>query len=161
MTEKADLPNRADILFYPPYLAIVIILTALVLEWLFPLSLLPQPLTAETTFMGVVLLAGAFVLALTAAQSFRTVRTNIDPHKPVLNLATEGPYRLTRNPMYLGMILLMTGLGLVFSLDWAIIFVPALWAMLHFGVVLREEAFLNQRFGAPYEEFFDNTRRWL
>ena len=72
-----------------------------------------------------------------------------------------GPYRFTRNPMYLGMVIIQIGLCLTFSLDWLIFLTPILWAALHFGVVLREEAYLEAKFGAPYQHFKGRTRRWL
>ncbi len=63
--------------------------------------------------------------------------------------------------MYLGMVLMTLGIGLVASLDWAVILAPLLWALLHFGVVLREETYLRAKFGAPYEAWLARTRRWI
>ncbi len=63
--------------------------------------------------------------------------------------------------MYLGMILFQIGIALAFSLDWALLIAPLLWAALHFGVVLREERYLSERFGEEYTRFVSQTRRWI
>ena len=100
-------------------------------------------------------------LAISAGRAFSAAGTNVDPAKPALAIARSGPYRFTRNPMYLGMVCLISGLGLFFSLDHVIFIAPILFLTLHYGVVLREEAYLAEKFGADYEALKANTRRWL
>jgi protein-S-isoprenylcysteine O-methyltransferase Ste14 len=158
MTENTDGPNVA---VFPPFAALGALVVAVALEWVAPFSLLPPPLTWIASLLAAVLIVGSFGLAFTAITAFRRGETNVDVRKPALTLVETGPFRLTRNPMYVGMIALLLGLCLLFSLDWVIVLAPALWAALHFGAVLREEAYLTRKFGAPYEAFLSRTRRWL
>jgi len=150
-----------DILFFPPTLSVVAPLLAIALEWLLPLSLLPPPGLTLLTGAGILLLGAAAILNLQGDRAFKAALTNVNPREPALVLVETGPYRFTRNPMYLGMVLLQLGLGFTFSLDWALVTTPVLWALLHFGVVLREERYLSARFGAPYDAYRTRTRRWL
>ena len=134
---------------------------AIALEWLAPLSILPPRFTPWAVIAGGVLLFTAGALAISGERAFRASGTNVDPRSPALKLVETGPYRFTRNPMYLGMVTLQLGLALALSLDWALIGAPLLLALLHFGVVLREETYLTEKFGAPYANYLSRTRRWL
>lgn len=154
--------DSPDILFFPPALSVAVPLLAVALEWAIPLRLLPAAFSAALpTSSGLLLMVAAGALAICGARAFKRAGTNVDPRTPALVLVETGPYRITRNPMYLGMVVLQAGLALTFSLDWALLGAPILWAALHWGVVLREEAYLIDRFGAPYEAYIARTRRWI
>ena len=150
-----------DIAIFPPTLSVLAPVAAVVMEWVAPLGLMPPRWTAWSVAVGVVILAVAGWLAIAGEGAFKRAKTNVDPRKPALVLVEEGPFRFTRNPMYLGMVLLQAGLAFTFSLDWALMLTPVVWAVLHFGVVLREETYLVGRFGAPYEQYLTQTRRWV
>lgn len=153
--------DRPDILVYPPLMSVLTPGIAAVLEWLAPIPLLPPFFTAWCAALGVTLLAIAGGLAVSGTRAFKAAGTNVDPKTPALRLVETGPYRFTRNPMYLGMVILQLALGFLLSLDWALLFAPALWGALHFGVVLREETYLSRKFGPPYDEYLGRTRRWI
>jgi len=153
--------ETADILIFPPLASVIAPVCAIALEWLLPLHLVPAPFTLWSVLLGVGLMLLALSLALSGTKAFGQAKTNVDPRQPALVLVESGPYRFTRNPMYLGMIILQLGLALTFSLDWALPGALVLWAVLHFGVVLHEEAYLTGRFGTPYTDFMKRTRRWL
>ncbi|MBE1292807.1 MAG: isoprenylcysteine carboxylmethyltransferase family protein [Rhodobacteraceae bacterium] len=150
-----------NIAVYPPAVSVIAPVTAVALEWLVPLAVLPAAGTFTSVVPGVVLLGAAGWLAMSGARAFRAAGTNVDPTQPVLKLVRSGPYRFTRNPMYLGMVVLQLGLALTFSLDWAVLGAAVVFVLLHFGVVLREEAYLTDLFGADYQAFLTQTRRWL
>lgn len=158
MTEDRD---RPDIVIFPPLASAIAPAAAIVLEWLVPLGLLPAPGAWAGLVPGLVLLLLAGGLAISGARAFKRAGTNVNPHQPALKLVETGPYRFTRNPMYLGMVIFQIGLALTFSLDWAIPIAVILWAVLHYGVVLREEEYLTAKFGGAYEGFLRRTRRWL
>jgi protein-S-isoprenylcysteine O-methyltransferase Ste14 len=161
MREKQPLLDAPDIVALPPLIWLGALLLAVLLEWLLPVGLLPPPLSPAGCVPGGLLLAAGVGIALSGAVAFRRAGTNVHPRHPALVLVETGPYRFTRNPMYLGLLVCLAGIGLVASLDWAIPMVLPLWLVLHRGVVLREEAYLSAKFGAPYDAFLARTRRWL
>ncbi len=134
---------------------------AILLEWLLPLGYLPPPLATVPAIIGLLLVLGFVATGLWGALQFRRAHTNIDPRHPALVLVETGPYRFTRNPMYLGFLLLFAGIGLLASLDWSLPLLPLLWLALDRLIVVREEAYLSRKFGAPYDAFRSRTRRWL
>jgi protein-S-isoprenylcysteine O-methyltransferase Ste14 len=100
-------------------------------------------------------LLGAF------ARTFRRAHTPLDPYSPSRALVTGGPYRLTRNPGYLGMALIYTGIATVSNAPWALVPLPVAIAVIDRGVITREERYLERRFGAPYVDYKRRVRRWL
>jgi protein-S-isoprenylcysteine O-methyltransferase Ste14 len=89
------------------------------------------------------------------------VGTPAPPWKESRALALDGPYRFTRNPMYLGMLLFQAGLAMALRDACMLALTPATFAALHYGVVLREERYLSRKFGAGYQALLARTRRWL
>ena len=159
MAEPSDHP---DVIMFPPFIVLIALAAAIVLEWLVGLHFLPpMAWSGWQLYLGLVLVLAAVALAGWAVRTFSAVGTNVSPHEPALKLATSGPYRFTRNPMYLGFVLLFVGVSLIFSLEWGIILAPVLALVLHFGVVLREERYLTDKFGQPYRDLLARTRRWF
>ena len=110
---------------------------------------------------GVVLAIAALGFALAAAAQMIRAGTHIDPYEPATKLVTSGPFRLSRNPLYLSLTLLYCGVALFFALPAAIVALPAALAILHFGVIRREERYLESKFGDPYREYRKRVRRWI
>jgi len=153
--------DTADILFFPPYLSLGAPVLAILLEFVAPLGILPGWFSPLAFFPGLAIVCFSGWLELAASRSFKAAETNVNPRRPALAVVRKGPYRFTRNPMYLGMVLLNLGLTLMFSLDWGVPIAVILWAALHWGVVLREEAYLTEKFGDEYKALLKSTRRWL
>ncbi len=145
----------------PPLYPLGALALSVLLEWVAPLDYLPPPLSLAAVVVGGLLVLAWVAVGLGGALAFRNARTNIDPRKPALVLVEAGPYRFTRNPMYLGFLMLFAGIGVLASLDWSLPLLVPLWVALHRWVVLPEEAYLGARFGAPYAAFRARTRRWL
>jgi len=150
-----------DILVFPPAVSVAVPLAAVALQFLVPFRVLPAIGTAVILVPGLALIALAGWLAISGERAFRRAGTNVDPRKPSLVLVSDGPFRFTRNPMYLGMVILQLGLALTFSLDWALVGAVTVLGILHFGVVLREEAYLTETYGGPYRDYLKQTRRWV
>ena len=146
----------------PPVLPLGALVLAITLDWLLPLQVLATPVSVNLqVVIGAFLTAGGIWLAATARRLFEREGTNVIPTQPALKIVTSGPYRFTRNPMYLGMILVLLGISLILSLEWGVILTPVLWLTLDRLIVVREEAYLRRRFGPTYEALLTRTRRWL
>ena len=91
----------------------------------------------------------------------RRAGTNVDPGKPSTVIVDEGPYRFTRNPIYLANTLLYVGLSLVFNAVWPLLTLMPSLLLLHWGVVLREERYLEGKFGEAYLAYKRRVRRWF
>lgn len=110
---------------------------------------------------GAVFVMVGLTIGINSVVRFRRARTKPEPWKPSSVLVLNGAYRFTRNPMYLGMLSIATGLALAAGGLWTMLTVPLIWMVLNFHVVAREEAYLRRRFGRPYEEYQGKVRRWL
>jgi protein-S-isoprenylcysteine O-methyltransferase Ste14 len=110
--------------------------------------------------VAVVLVALASFVVMRAIRMFRQVGTNMDVRKPSLALATADVYTKTRNPMYQGLGILLLALAVTFASDWtALLLLP--WALvMHFGVVRREERYLEGKFGDDYRRYKERVPRY-
>ena len=91
----------------------------------------------------------------------KRVGTNVLPTQPTLALATDGPYRFSRNPLYIAAIGVYVGVALWVDSLALLLLLPPMIAVLHWGIVLREERYLSAKFGARYEVYRATVRRWL
>jgi protein-S-isoprenylcysteine O-methyltransferase Ste14 len=92
---------------------------------------------------------------------FARHETGLLPGGPTTALIEEGPYRLSRNPLYVGLLALHLGIALVAPTVWALLFLPVAVVLLRWGAIRPEERFLHQRFGEPYDAYCRRVRRWL
>jgi protein-S-isoprenylcysteine O-methyltransferase Ste14 len=110
--------------------------------------------------VGVALVACGVALALAAVRKFKQVGTNVKPWKPSLALATAGVYAKLRNPMYVALTMLVGGVAVALASDWMLVLVLPMFAVLHYGVVKREERYLEKRFGDDYRRYKDSVPRY-
>jgi len=145
----------------PPVLLLIALVLAIILDWT-PLRFLAPPVSFNPqVVIGALLVVGSVLLVAGAVRTFRREGTNVVPTRPALKIVTTGPYRFTRNPMYLSMVLFMLGISLLFSLEWGVILTPILWIGYDRLIVAREEAYLSAKFGTDYQGLLQQTRRWL
>src|SRR5205823_1581235 len=112
-------------------------------------------------FFVIALMVAALSLALSALFAMFGAEPHFDPSFPALTIVRSGPFRFTRNPMYLALCFLQIALGFFLN-DWiTLLFVIPLFFILHYGVVLREERYLAAKFGEPYLQLKREVRRWL
>ena len=120
------------------------------------------PLTAPIVFVGAGLLVGAFALwngwALVLMAKNRTA---VLPGGPTLTVLDRGPFRVSRNPLYLGLLALHAGIALLWPSFWALVAVPVSAGLLLWGAIVPEEQYLKVKFGAEYERYAARVRRWL
>lgn len=155
---KSDAPN---VVVFPPVILLVTVALAVGLQWLEPLGLLARiDPTCQLAAGGLLLLFGVFP-TIAGAITLRRHGTNVLPSRPATALITDGIYRWTRNPMYAGGAPVMIGIAIIFALDWLPVLMIPSWLTLHFGVVRREEEYLEQKFGDDYRRYCKRVSRYL
>lgn len=96
-----------------------------------------------------------------ALSTFRSAHTAIFPNKRANQIINNGPYRFSRNPMYVALAGIQAGVGIVACNLWMLLFVPLSLCLVHFLVVRREEAYLRSEFGDAYRAYCESVRRWI
>ncbi len=155
ITREKDHPG---VITYPPLIFLGCLLAGVGTHWLLPATLVPA-LPFKIAGALLVVLAGS--LAGAARKAMKNAGTNIRPDRPATTIVTAGPYRLTRNPMYLALCLLHAGIALLLCWLAPLLATIALAVILHFGVILREEKYLAAKFGSVYLKYQQKVRRWL
>lgn len=143
---------------YPPLWFLIFALSAVALARLLPITF-DLPLLAKP--LALLLLSGGGVLALWAALLFKRHRTTVHPYAEASRLVTRGPYRVTRNPMYVGLLLTLVALGLWLQSLSALALVPLFVFVINRCNILPEERRLTDLFGDEYRVYRMHTRRWL
>ena len=141
-----------------PIIYAVVLLVGVLLSLAFPVSFLPR---LVTWVAGVACVLLPFMLGFAALGAMRRAKTSVNPYRPTTAILTEGPYHLTRNPMYLAMTIQYVGLALLFNALWAIALLPLALVVVHFTVIKREERYLEQKFGEQYLRYKARVRRWI
>jgi protein-S-isoprenylcysteine O-methyltransferase Ste14 len=156
----AGVPDVAGVIALPPFILLGFLVAATVLEAVVPLPVLGAYALARY-LAGAALAACGFVLTGIGMRCFAAAGTNIPPNLPTTVLVVDGIYGRTRNPLYLGMILIYLGLSVAAGSLWAIVLVvPLLW-VINVGVIAREERYLERKFGDAYRAYKGRVRRWV
>lgn len=150
-----------NIRFPPPAIFVALFLVGLILERFWRIPIVGDVRAPLLSIFGLALVGlGGFLVAW-GMLTFRRHKTSILPFHPAAALAQNGPYRFTRNPMYVGLTTAHVGAALAMNAGWPLILLPvALYLILRF-VIRREEDYLGRRFGVEYEDFKRRVRRWL
>jgi protein-S-isoprenylcysteine O-methyltransferase Ste14 len=150
--------DTAGVIAPPPLIFLGGLLLGYGLEALLPGGSLP--LAVRWVLGGAALVAG-LALQTFFITAFSRVGTAVEPWKPTTAIVTTGPYRLTRNPAYLGMALIYTGIALLTDAPWALVPLPVVLAIVDRGVIAREERYLERKFGDEYLGYRRSVRRWV
>ncbi len=162
MSDAVTERDNPGVVMLPPLIWLIAIAASVILELLVPIAFLPVPgLASWSSWLGALLFMAGLWVSISGNREFVRSGTNVNPYQPALKLVTTGPYRFTRNPMYLGMVIVLAGIVLAFSLEMGVVVLVLFALVLHYGVVRREERYLTRKFGAPYEDFLRRTRRWV
>lgn len=146
----------------PDGYVILAIAGAVLFEFVLPLSLLPPAAWwGPLTFVGLAMGAAGLTLEITAARALSRGGTATRPNEAPAALVTGGVFRRSRNPFYCGILLLVAGIMVGFSLDWGVIVLPFLWLALDRLVIPVEERRLERAFAQVYLDYTAKTRRWL
>jgi len=144
--------------FHPPVYFLLTTSIGLSLRWL-PIEFASFPHWVRI-FAIIPACIGA-LLGIVSVYYFLRSKTGIIPFSPTTYLVTNGFYRYTRNPMYLGLICIQISILSAFSNLLALVVVPVFWWILHTRFVIKEEKLLLEKFGVEYEQLIRHTRRWL
>jgi len=156
MTDALD---KASVVIPPPIAWALAFLAGLGIDWISHLPFVPA--SVPHAWVGAGVFALGVALAVWALVTFRKAGTRVEPYKPTTVIVTHGPFALTRNPIYLGMILGQIGLAIGFDSLWILVMLVPLYFVLRYGVIAREEAYLERKFGSVYLDYKSGTRRWL
>ena len=151
-------PDTADVVAPPPLIFAAAVGAGLALQRVRPLPLLPSAVGKP---LGTMLATSGIGLGLAAVATLKGAGTNVDPYEATTTIVADGPYRVTRNPIYLAMALLSTGIGLIANAGWVLAFLPVAVAAVQKGVIEREEIYLARRFPDAYPAYRGRVRRWL
>jgi len=156
MASKSDHPQ---IILNPFFIYILTGLCAVVMQKLLPLptvltGAIPRAIVAAIMVINL-------IIGLAAARGMLTAKTSLNPHRPTTALILSGPFRFTRNPLYLGLTVFYTGLMLVFELTWGLLLLPIVVWLVTIWVIVPEEKYLEQKFGAEYLDYKARVRRWI
>ena len=145
----------------PPLIILAVILLGLLLDWLFPAFLLSVLLTLKQRIViAVLLIGGGACITLPAIRGFRSSGTHVEPWKPSTALVTDGIFSRLRNPMYVGATLFLVGLSILLASDWMLVLTILFFLVMHFGVVKREERYLEAKFGDAYSDYKARVPRY-
>jgi protein-S-isoprenylcysteine O-methyltransferase Ste14 len=151
----------AGVMTRPPFLYLGCLILGLVLDHVLPLPVaLPETALVRWTASGGLILLGVAIMGA-GVSNFSRAATPVPSNKPVRALVTSGIHGWSRNPIYVGMFLLYAGIGLAARSPWVLILTLPLAIALRYGVVAREEAYLERRFGDAYRDYKARVRRWL
>lgn len=154
-------PDTPGVIAPPPLIALATVLLGLLIDWLFPVYVLTVVMERPTRWVvGAALAIAGGVVALAAERRFKEVGTNVPPWKPSLRLAAGGIYQWLRNPMYVGLGLLVAGIAIAFASDWTLVLLVPAALLLHYGVVLREERYLAVKFSDEYRRYKARVPRY-
>jgi len=159
MTRSSSAPDSPGVIVFPPLLYVGTLLLGLGIHLLRPMHLASWALWVR--IIGAVLVVASGALSRWASGTMRRAGTNVLPNKPTLNIVTDGPFRFSRNPLYVAGALLYLGLTLICNSAWPLVLFVPLLVVLDWGVVRREERYLEAKFGDPYRAYKARVRRWL
>jgi protein-S-isoprenylcysteine O-methyltransferase Ste14 len=154
-----DTADTAQVIIRPPLAWGLAVIAGLALNWLVPLPFLPVDLPAG--WLGAMVFILALALVAWAIVTITRAGSNVPTNLPTTTIVASGPYRFTRNPIYLGMFLGLIGLAIAFDNLWLLMMLVPFALVIRYGVVAREETYLERKFGDVYRRYHTRVRRWL
>jgi protein-S-isoprenylcysteine O-methyltransferase Ste14 len=157
-SEARNLRDHSGVFFPPPLLYAIIFIVGVLLQRVWPVRILPPPVGRTA---GIVCIVAGVTLIVWSIQTFWRARTSILPVRPSTAIVTGGPFRFTRNPMYVALALLYLGAAFWLNMLWLLLLFPALIFLVQFYVIAREERYLERKFGEEYLQYKSRVRRWM
>ena len=156
MSDEAD--DNPGVLVFPPFLFLGCFVAGMIAYLVRP-SRFALPLGLRG--LGGLVTIAAIVFSLWAQRIMRAAGTNIRPDMPATAIVSDGPFAFSRNPLYLSVLAMFAGLGVALASKTFLAVLVPLFLVLHYGVVLREERYLESKFGDTYLVYKTRVRRWI
>ncbi len=154
----SDEQDKAGVVAPPPLIYLGTLVLGLLLGRRFPIGFLPRGIAR---LLGWPLVGGGVLLLGWFEWAMRQADTPTSPYRPVSRIATEGPFRYTRNPGYLSMAMIYAGIASLANVLWVILLLPVALLVIQRGVIAREERYLERKFGEEYLSYKAQVRRWV
>jgi protein-S-isoprenylcysteine O-methyltransferase Ste14 len=155
--QRSEKRETAGVIAPPPVIYLGFLGLGFALEALMPGADLP----GWAQWAGAAVITAGVALLLSFELAFKRAGTNVNPYRPSAALATDGPYRISRNPAYLGMAITYIGIALAVEAPWALVMLVPAALLIQYGVIAREERYLERIFGEEYLSYKRQTRRWI
>jgi len=152
--------DETGIRFPPPFIYGLFFLAGFAMHRLLPVGLFPGA-PAWLDPVGGVLIGAGVAFALWAALTFRAAGTHVNPTKPATTVVVQGPFRFTRNPMYLSLAGIYLGGVVMLNSLWPLVLFPINIWVVRTQIIAREEAYLERKFGGAYIDYKKRVRQWL
>ena len=156
--QKARRKDTSGPLVRPPIAYACSLLFGFVLNRIWPLALSSSGVQEG---LGALLVAAAIALFALSVREFRRFATPVPSTRPSTRVVRTGPYRFSRNPIYLAFTLLQLGIALWAGNGWLLLLLVPTLALISWGVIHREERYMTQKFGEDYLQYLRSVRRWL
>lgn len=150
--------DSPDVIARPPRIVLAFLAAGFIADQFMTAPFLYEPVQY---LGGAGLLVAGIALMAAAMRRFRATGTAVETWRAATAVVTEGPYAGTRNPIYVALLVIYTGIGVIANAPAVVALLPVLFAVLHFGVVLREEDYLECKFGEAYLSYKQAVPRWL
>ena len=150
--------DNAGVIAPPPFIYLGGLVLGLLLQGFLPLPLFWRK---RRPLVGSALVGTALAIGYTAFRTMREAKTTPNPREPVTAIVTSGPFQFSRNPIYLAMAMLYSGIAILANALWPLLLLPIILRIINRGVIDREEAYLERKFGQQYLKYKQQVQRWL
>jgi protein-S-isoprenylcysteine O-methyltransferase Ste14 len=154
-----DTADTANVIIRPPIAWALALLVGLALQWIVAMPFMPASVPAG--WIGGMVLVAALALFAWAIVTITRAGSNVPTNRPTTAIVETGPYCFMRNPIYLGMCVGLVGLAIALDNLWLLGTLVPFALVIRYGVVAREEAYLERKFGDAYRHYRTRVRRWL
>jgi protein-S-isoprenylcysteine O-methyltransferase Ste14 len=151
-------PDHPALVAPPPIIYVLSMVAGLVLHYFWPMSIFPNSIGV---WLGGLMMVLSFSVLALSLREFHRWKTPINPHRPTATIIRTGPFRYSRNPVYLSLTGLQIGIAFIADSTWVLALLVPTLMMIYSGVILREERYLERKFGAEYTNYRALVRRWF
>jgi len=156
--KQKGVSDRAETIALPPLIYGVAFVVGLLLQAAVPIQVLPHQ---AALWLGILFILVSIVIVVSAVRALARSNTTFDSRKPTTAIATDGAFRYSRNPMYLSVTLLYLGVALLINSLLMLLLILPLTVIMQWGVIEREEKYLEQKFGDEYRHYKARVRQWI